>query len=96
MASTTIFERGPHGTTSREVYLISIRHDRLLYTGGEVTLEAMRPFVGRTIERKTATGGGVERCRLERVSQDRATGDVIFWAADLAGGGVHLRVVAQG
>ena len=76
-----------------ELSLVSLSHTALLCQGGDVTLDAMRKFVGQRVEVETVRAHDTEWVKLADVSQNRDTGDVSFWVMpEGSANGRHLVV----
>ena len=69
--------------------------DRLMLTSGPVTLDAARKLVGQEYTMPTLMANETANYRVESVSQNKETGNVVAWMASPGRGGRHVRIVGR-
>ena len=79
-------------TTPKAVVLAA---DRLMLTSGPVTLDAARKLVGQEYTMPTLMANETTKYRVESVSQNKETGDVVAWMTSPGRGGRHVRIVSK-
>ena len=89
-------QKKPAPLTVGKATLIAIGLNRVLLVGAELTLDALKPFAGKTLEMESSTPevgtDGLIRVVLDDPSCDRMTGTYHFFGNPRPG---HIRVVAK-
>ena len=84
-------------TATKNIALVSNKNGLIIVAGVDaLTLDLVKSLVGRTVEMPTNMAGEKATYTIEKVSQNRATGDLMAWMTRPGvGGGIHARLITK-